>query len=577
MSVRRNHELDDLAAEWLALDPDPVTRGELEQALSSDDQAALEDRFDGRLEFGTAGIRGAQGAGPNRMNRVTVRRMAAGIGAYLGPGASVVIGYDARHNSDTFAADAADVLASMGVSAGVIDGHVPTPVVSYAVRSLGAQLGLMVTASHNPPADNGCKVFLADGAQLRAPIDFEIEAEITAAEIPARELGGPTHGAVVSTIDRAIVSRYIDRIVADVDFRDDVDVRVAYTPLHGVGRDVLVETFVAALLPAPTVVGIQGDPDPDFPTVNFPNPEEPGAMDAVIALAEATGADLAIANDPDGDRLAVAVPSKAGEWRSFTGDEVGALLCDRLIQTIHGSSYKVVSTVVCSSLVAKVAERAGLVHRTTLTGFKWIMAEAYADPDLVPLLAYEESLGYALTRHVRDKDGISAALWFVELTDVLKQRGSSPARRLDELAVEHGLHATRQFSVRFAGPGAVEQAGEAVQALRRNPPSHMAGSRVVSIVDYIDGGDLPPTNLLRFNLEGNIRVLVRPSGTEPKTKLYIEHVVDIDDVSHAVETRAQALATIDAMRTPLEELLLADRPTRRPPGSGISDAFARAT
>lgn len=539
--------------EWLAADPDPVTRAELVALIEAGDEMVLGERFSTRLAFGTAGIRGAQGAGPNRMNRVTVRRMVAGIAVHLGPGTTVVIGYDARHNSDLFARDAADLLAGEGIRSILIDRPVPTPVLAFAVPRHGADLGLMVTASHNPPADNGCKVFLADGAQLRSPVDAEIEAAIEAVPIPPRDL--PPAVAGVQTLGTEIVDAYVSAVTDAVPVPDGAQVRAAYTPLHGVGRTVFEAVFRSAGLPVPVAVAAQADPDPDFPTVAFPNPEEPGAMDGVVALAKQEGCELAIANDPDADRLAVAVPLADGTWRTLTGDEVGALVLDVVLAATSGPDRKVVSTVVCSSLVATMAAAHGLHHRETLTGFKWIMAEAYADPDLTPVLAYEESLGYAATPVVRDKDGISAALWFVQLTGALEARGVTVARRLDELAVEHGLHATRAASVRFDGPGAVDLAGAAVDALRADPPTEIGGREVVEVFDYGDGGELPPTNLLRLRLDGGIRVLVRPSGTEPKTKLYLEQIVSVDDVTAVEAARHAAWATLDEVTAAMEARL----------------------
>jgi phosphomannomutase len=549
-------DLFEQATAWEAVDPDPITRGQLRDLIADDDGDALAELFGGRLEFGTAGIRGAQGPGPNRMNRVTVRRMAAGVADYLGPGTRVVIGYDARHNSDVFAQDAAEMLASRGVHASVIEGPVPTPVLAHRTGSSNADLGLMVTDSHNPPADNGCKVFLADGAQLRTPTDAGIEAAIDSVGVPPVDIPSPPAGVEITRLGPEIVSDYVDAIVGAVEVSAGLACRWAYTPLHGVGRDTLLAVFDAAGAPAPFVAGSQSDPDPDFPTVSFPNPEEPGAMDAVVALARETSAQIAVANDPDADRLAVAVPVSDGSWRSLTGDEVGALLLDHLLARASGAPAKVVSTVVCSSLVGVMAQAAGLTHRVTLTGFKWIMAEAWADPESPPLLAYEESLGYAAAAPVRDKDGISAALLFVEMVHCLAQQGLTPAQRLDELAVQHGLHVTLQFSVRFEGADAVARAGAAVDKLRLDPPEEIAGIAVESIIDYAGGGELPPTNLVRLDLAGGLRVLVRPSGTEPKTKLYLEQVAEVATPDEARVQRPLTLAALEALAPALEELLL---------------------
>lgn len=548
--VRR--ELERLIQEWLEADPDPVTRAEVEALVAADDAAELEDRFGQRIVFGTAGIRGARGAGPNRMNRVVIRRMAAGVAAHLGPDTTVVIGYDARHQSDVFAADAAAVLASHGIEAKVLPTETPTPVLAFAVRDLGADLGLMVTASHNPPGDNGCKVFLADGAQLRAPFDEAIDRLIASAPLPPRLLT-PADGLVVE-LDGAVIDRYVAAMAATVPTIADPP-PTAYTPLHGVGWAVLRRVFADAGLAEPAVVAEQLAPDPDFPTVAFPNPEEPGAMDGLLAVAQSSGAAIAIANDPDADRLCIALPDAQGGWRVLTGDELGVLLADHMLSVTAGDDRKVVSTVVCSSMVSKVARAAGAVHAETLTGFKWIMAEAYADPTRRPVFAYEESLGYALTESVRDKDGISAALRFIELTAALRARGVTPLDRLAELSVEHGVHATRSFSIRFDGPGAVTRAADAVERLRADPPSELAGRAVQSIADYIEGDPLPPTNLLRFDLEGGLRMLVRPSGTEPKTKVYLELVVPCAAAADVWPVHAEALAELDGLRPAIESLL----------------------
>jgi len=530
----------------MMLDPDPVTRDELEALIAAGDLDELADRFGERLRFGTAGIRGAQGAGPNRMNRVTVRRLGAGVGRWIGPGSRAVIGYDARHNSEVFARDLAAVLANLGVEALLLPTMAPTPVLAYAVRELRTTVGLMVTASHNPPADNGVKVFLADGAQLRAPHDDEIERAIDdAPEVPAA-VGEPTRPGSITVLDHHVIDCYVDDIAHSVDRRHRGDLVVAYTPLHGVGRWTLDAVFAAAGLDAPVVAADQAEPDGSFPTVSFPNPEEPGAMDSLIATATAAGADLAIANDPDADRLAVALPHD-GRWRVLTGDEVGALIADRMLQVTSGPDRTVVSTVVCSSLVEAIARAAGARPQTTLTGFKWIIGAAYADVRWRPVLAYEESLGYACTASVRDKDGISAALRFVELTEALAARGVTPLDRLDELAVEHGLHVTRARSVRFDGPSAVGDAAAAVDRLRVDMPTTLGGRSVDGRHDYSLGGDLPPTNLLRFDLAGGTRVLMRPSGTEPKTKIYLESIRPVAAVGDVGALRDVMLADLDVL------------------------------
>lgn len=540
------------AHQWLAHDPDPKTRAELEHLLAADHDAAAE-RFAARLVFGTAGIRGAQGAGPNRMNRLTVRRLGAGVAQYLGAGASVVIGFDARRNSDVFAQDLAAVLSRAGIGVQMLPEPTPTPVLAFSVLELGTDLGLMVTASHNPPADNGCKVFLADGAQLRAPVDTEIDALIEAAPLPPVDIVADPE--LVEVLDGSIQRRYESTVAAVVGDLAHPPPVVAYTALHGVGDATLQRAFAAAGLPAPHSVPEQQEPDPAFPTVTFPNPEEPGAMDLVIALADEIGADLAIANDPDADRFAAAIPD-GDAWRSLSGDEVGAVLCRHVLDRTAGDDRLVVSTVVCSSLVDKIARAAGVAHKSTLTGFKWIMAEAYADPTLRPVLAYEESLGYALTDAVHDKDGISAALAFVALTAELAADGRSVADLLAELAVEHGLHTTLSESVRFDGFDGVARAGALVNRLRADPPSELDGRTVTGFADYAEGADgLPATNMIRLVLDDRVRLLLRPSGTEPKLKMYFEQVDRVADVAEVPVARDRARTELDELASALQRIL----------------------
>ncbi|MDX6327588.1 MAG: phosphomannomutase, partial [Nocardioidaceae bacterium] len=421
-------ELLERARAWAAEDPDPVTRAELEtlvdEAEEDHDGAAAEDladRFAGTLEFGTAGLRGELGAGPMRMNRVVVIRAAAGLAAYLvatGAGSAtdrnrgaVVIGYDARHNSDEFARDTAEVVTGAGFRALVLPRPMPTPLLAFAIRGLGCIAGVMVTASHNPPGDNGYKVYLADGSQIVPPADTEIAAAIEAvgplASVPR---GGP--GEVV---DERLLEDYLDAVTSLVDRDGPRDVRVVYTPLHGVGGSTMLDALARAGFPQPQVVPQQAEPDPDFPTVGFPNPEEPGAMDLAMALAEQQQADLVLANDPDADRCAVAVPGPHG-WRTLSGDEVGALLGDALLRRGRKGTYA--ASLVSSSLLARMAERHGQPYAETLTGFKWI--------GRVPRLAfgYEEALGYCVDpTHVKDKDGISALLMVCDIAARAKARG----------------------------------------------------------------------------------------------------------------------------------------------------------
>ncbi|MFL6157519.1 MAG: phospho-sugar mutase, partial [Marmoricola sp.] len=430
------------ARAWAAEDPDPATKAELEALLDASDTDELADRFRGTLEFGTAGLRGALGAGPNRMNRVVVLRAAAGLAAHLRaegaiPGAAVVIGYDARHNSDVFARDTAQVMTGAGFTAYLLARPLPTPVLAFAIRDLDCVAGVMVTASHNPPQDNGYKVYLGDGSQIVPPADEQIAAKIAAVGALADIPRGPS-GTVLG---EDVLERYLDTAAALVG-DGPRDLSIVYTPLHGVGGDVVAHVLRKAGFPDPHVVAEQAVPDPDFPTVAFPNPEEPGAMDLAMELAAAKDADIVVANDPDADRCAVAVPGPHG-WQMLRGDEVGALLAQHLID--RGRHGVFAQSIVSSSLLGAMAAAAGQPHQETLTGFKWI--------GRIPGLAfgYEEALGYCVDpEHVKDKDGITAALVVLELAAGLKAEGRNLLDALDDLAREHGVHATDQLSVRFS-------------------------------------------------------------------------------------------------------------------------------
>ncbi|GAA5148189.1 phospho-sugar mutase [Nocardioides marinquilinus] len=549
-----SHEVDALlqrARAWAADDPDDVTRAELESLVDAvdggDDAAAadLADRFDGTLEFGTAGLRGALGAGPNRMNRVVVTRAAAGLAAYLrdtlphpGP---VVIGYDARHNSDVFARDTAEVMTGAGLTAHVLPRPLPTPVLAFAIRELGCAAGVMVTASHNPPQDNGYKVYLGDGSQIVPPADAEIAARIEAVGRVADVPRGPA-GRVLG---EDVVDRYLDT-VAGLAADGPRDLDLVYTPLHGVGAAPVLQVLETAGFSEPRVVEQQEQPDPDFPTVGFPNPEEPGAMDLALELAAATGADLVVANDPDADRCAAAVPGDTG-WRMLRGDEVGALLAHQLLTSGREGTYA--TSVVSSTLLSKMAAAAGQPYAETLTGFKWISrAEGLA-------FGYEEALGYCVDpEHVRDKDGVSALLLLCELAARLKAEGRTLLDVLDDLAAAHGLHATDQVSVRVSDLALI---GQAMARLRDRPPSELGGLAVEGVDDLARGSvettGLPPTDGLRFRLADGARVVVRPSGTEPKLKCYLEVVVPVEqgrdgERADAVEgARITAAARLDAI------------------------------
>ncbi|GKQ40969.1 phospho-sugar mutase [Streptomyces sp. A012304] len=535
---------DDLIARaqaWLSEDPDPDTRVELAALLDAEDVTELAARFSGTLQFGTAGLRGELGAGPTRMNRAVVIRAAAGLAAYLKAegeeGGLVVIGYDARHKSADFARDTAAVMTGAGLRAALLPRPLPTPVLAFAIRHLGAVAGVEVTASHNPPRDNGYKVYLGDGSQIVPPADAEIADKIAA--VPSLTVvPRPTEGWEV--LDDAVLDAYLARTDAVLAPDSPRTARTVYTAMHGVGKDVLLAAFARAGFPEPVLVAEQAEPDPDFPTVAFPNPEEPGAMDLAFARARETDPDLVIANDPDADRCAVAVKDADG-WRMLRGDEVGALLAAHLVD--RGARGTLAESIVSSSLLGRIAEKAGLPYEETLTGFKWI-----ARVDGLRY-GYEEALGYCVDPEgVRDKDGITAALLITELASTLKEQGRALLDLLDDLAVEHGLHATDQLSVRVEDLSLIS---DAMRRLREQPPTRLAGLPVVRTDDLTQGTDkLPPTDGLRYTLDG-ARVVVRPSGTEPKLKCYLEVVVPVPTHAALPAARTQAAELLTAIKRDL--------------------------
>jgi phosphomannomutase len=536
-------QLLDLVSFWMADDPhadDVRELGALFTAATAgrgDAIAELRDRFSGPLTFGTAGLRGPLRAGPAGMNAAVVRRAAAGLAAYLtgcGTVGTVVIGYDARHRSREFAHDSAAVLSAAGFQALVLPRPLPTPVLAFAVGYHRAVAGVMVTASHNPPMDNGYKVYLGDGAQIAPPADAHIQAAIAAVgstqAIPLAEN--------FSRLDDAVVSAYVDQIAGLVDPNSPRELSVAYSAMHGVGSLVLRDVFARAGYPAPEVVTAQDEPDADFPTVGFPNPEEPGAMDLLLALMDSSGADLGIANDPDADRCAI-----ASRGRMLSGDEVGVLLADHLLS--RGATGTFAASIVSSSLLGKIAAVHRVPYAETLTGFKWIVRA----PEVtgVPLsYGYEEALGYAVAPAlVRDKDGISAALLFTELAARLKARGATPRDRLDELAIEHGLHATDQISIRVER---LAEIGELMHRLRQAPPAQLLGR------DVVTEDLLPDADVLRFRGQ-DLRVILRPSGTEPKLKSYLEVVVPVSPDTGILEARGRAGEELQALRAQVSTLL----------------------
>lgn len=551
---------------WVENDLDDDDRASLTYLLvraQTDAEARrdLEDRFAADLQFGTAGLRGAMAAGPNRMNRAVVVRAASGLGRFLGDAladagagsrARVVIGYDARHRSRTFATDSAAVLTAAGHEVGLLPSALPTPVLAYAVRALGADAGIMVTASHNPRDDNGYKVYLGgrvvtdsgQGAQIVPPYDALIAERIAAAP-PAVDVPRAADGWTV--LGPEVLRGYLDsvgRLASASAGGQAKNLRIVTTAMHGVGGQVLSTVLDEAGFGSVAVVGAQADPDPDFPTVSFPNPEEPGAMDLALALAADWGADVVLANDPDADRCAVAIPVTGADgttWRRLHGDEVGSLLGEQVARrapaTAPGDApATLASSVVSSRLLAKIAAAHDLEHRTTLTGFKWISRV----PGLV--FGYEEALGYCVDPgHVRDKDGISAALEIAELAQALKAQDRTVTDALDDLARAHGLHLTDQVSARFTD---LAEIGATMRRLEQSPPQSLAGSPVVESFDLESGYlGLPPTVGTGLTTADGTRVIVRPSGTEPKVKAYLEVIEPVaPDAGDAAVAAARAAA-----------------------------------
>ncbi|WP_347110401.1 phospho-sugar mutase [Paenarthrobacter sp. S56] len=555
------------AREWASKDPDPATAAALLEltALAGDGDAGaaqeLADSFNGTLQFGTAGLRAALGPGPNRMNRVVVRRAAAGLATFLAEAVAVaspgtrpraVVGYDARYNSDIFARETAAIFTAAGIEALLMPSALPTPVLAYAVRALDCDGGVMVTASHNPPQDNGYKVYLgrhavADsgrGAQIVAPYDAEIAAQIAAVEsVTLARDGWTVLPASIAKDYEAAMSGLVDR-----EHFPARDLRIVLTPMHGVGGETAVSVLEAAGFTDVTLVEEQARPDPDFPTVAFPNPEEPGALDLALAAAEELGADIVLANDPDADRAAVAaLDPSTGAWRMLRGDEVGALLGAHMVARLAASAGEepregvFANSIVSSRLLSRIATSAGYAHEETLTGFKWISRV----PGLV--YGYEEALGYCVAPGlVRDKDGISAAVLIAEMAAAAKAEGKTIWDTLDELYLIHGLHASDQLSIRVADLGLLDAM---MNRLRVNPPESFGGSAVEVSTDLAEGSDsLPPTDGLLYLTKDQSRVIIRPSGTEPKLKCYLE-------VIQAVESAAELPAARQAARASLDEVL----------------------
>jgi phosphomannomutase len=535
-------DLEMAAAAWSAQDPDHETRAALEQLLqgardgSAEALAELRSAFAGRLEFGTAGLRGPLGPGPNRMNRVVVGQAAAGLATYLTDqglaGGRVIIGFDARFSSDRFALDTAEVMAGAGFEALLTSGPLPTPVLAFGIRHLSCVAGVVVTASHNPPEDNGYKVYLGDGSQIVPPADAEISARI--AEVARHDLTDVPRSDAFTRLGDELLEAYLDRSASLVAPEAPRALTWVYTPLHGVGHAVVHQAVERSGFPPPHVVAEQAEPDPRFPTVSFPNPEEPGAIDLALARAQTGGADLVVANDPDADRCAVAAVLD-GEWRMLSGDQLGALLADDALRAGRHGTYA--CSIVSSSLLKVMAAAHGQPFTYTLTGFKWIGRV----PGLV--FGYEEAIGYCVDPDaVPDKDGITALLRVLALAAGLKAAGSSVAARLDDIARTYGVFETEQLSVRVADLALIDAA---MTRLRAAPPSELT-QEPVEVVDLAAATHgLPSTDAVLIT-GPQLKVVVRPSGTEPKLKCYLEaRRPPADDVPRA---RAEARAQLQQLR-----------------------------
>ncbi len=533
-----------LAAEvkaWIEDDPDPVTAAQLQTLLDNQDEATLRTFFNGFLQFGTAGLRGPNGPGPSCMNRAVVGRAAAGIAAYMRARGMtrVVIGRDARHGSAEYAIESAEIFSGAGMEVFLLPRALPTPVLAYATTALKADVGVMVTASHNPPQDNGYKVYIgpdADGisyasSQIINPTDGYIAREINA----VTTLGSQPRAHTWEVLDETLIQEYVERTATLGS--NPGKLKIVYTAMHGVGTQTLSQVFKLAGFPDLILVAEQADPDPDFPTVAFPNPEEPGAIDLALATAREHDADLVIANDPDADRCAAAIKDRSGQWRMLRGDELGVIFGEWIARTSPQGTFG--NSIVSSSILRKISTHYGIDFKEVLTGFKWLAKIE----DLA--FGYEEAIGYAVdSETVNDKDGISAAIFLAQIATDLAAVGRDLNDLLDEVWARHGFHATEQISIRVADMGAITSL---LAGLRSNPPREIAGRNVESIDDLAAPTDgLPPTDGLRIWLSGGVRVIIRPSGTEAKLKCYIE-VITPDQKSAETE--------LNALRAPLKAFL----------------------
>ena len=517
--------------DWIASDPDPVNAELLSKWLTENNEIELRKSFNGFLEFGTAGLRGPVRPGPSGMNRAVVGRTAAGIAAFLiSRGLSkVIIGRDARHGSLEFAQESAEIFSGAGLEVYLLPRELPTPVLAFAVNELKMDCGIMVTASHNPAIDNGYKVYLGGtfdgvayrGSQIIAPVDSDISKRISEVKTPS------PRGNNWETVGEEVIEKYVASCASDL--REVMPQKIVYTAMHGVGTKTLLSVFDKAKFTTPILVTEQSEPDPDFPTVAFPNPEEPGAIDLAIKLATKKNADLVIANDPDADRCAIAAKDFSGNWRMLRGDEFGTLLGYYISKNQNVKGQTFATTIVSSSALKKIATNAGADFAETLTGFKWLSKiEALA-------FGYEEAIGYCVDPlNVNDKDGISAALKIAQINSELLSRGSNIFSYLEEIWAEIGYHRTEQLSIRVSEISII---GKILSALTLNPPSDIAGLKVTEFEDLSKSS--LPTPGLRIRCGENVRVIIRPSGTEPKLKTYIE-VVGESDFADALVAKIKA-------------------------------------
>ncbi|MGC8471742.1 MAG: phospho-sugar mutase [Acidimicrobiales bacterium] len=575
-----------MARAWAAQDPDDADRAEIERLLADPSPGAyaeLKDCFAGRLHFGTAGLRGALGAGPNRMNRAVVRQTTAALARWLDEHrpearrAGVVVGSDARHRSRELADEVGAVLAGHEIRVHRLPDRRPTPLLAFAVRHTGAAAGVMITASHNPPQDNGYKLYLGDGAQIVPPVDAEIEA-LSERVGPLSEVhvADPSSPLLVRVEEEGVRRAYLRAVVGSIPegLVPPQPLSLVYTAMHGVAGQLFLDALSLAGYPRPSVVAAQETPDPDFPTVASPNPEEPGALDLAFAEARRIDADLVLASDPDGDRLAAAVPDTTapGGWRRLSGDEVGVALGAFVLDHLRagwrppkdgGEPPVIAASIVSSSMLGKIAAASGVPYVATLTGFKWIVRAVDAFPGSRLAFGYEEALGYVIGDAVRDKDGILAGLAFLAMAGDLRARGTSVDAHLLALMRRYGVHRTSQHSIATHDPAGW------MAGLRARPPTEIAGATVIRVLDLARGAvwqeglpALPPADVLAFWLDTGARILVRPSGTEPKLKFYVEavHPVHKGDLAGALESASEEL---DVIAAALQPALLG-----RPPASG---------